>query len=89
MSFILAMTLNQEVQKKAQAEVDRIVGSHRLPEFDDLDDMVYTRAVIMETLRWMTAIPLPVPHATSEDDVYEGYHIPKGAMIIAVSIADI
>jgi len=29
------------------------------------------------------ATPVGVPHATSEDDVYEGYFIPKGSIVIA------
>ncbi|KAJ3816339.1 cytochrome P450, partial [Lentinula raphanica] len=34
-------------------------------------------------LRWQPATPLGVPHATLEDDWYEGYLIPKGTTILA------
>ena len=57
------MALYPEVQAKAQVELDRIVGQRRLPEFDDLANLVYVRAVIMETLRWMPVTPLGFPHS--------------------------
>ena len=86
-SFLLAMALYPNVQKKAQAEVDNVIGSTRLPEFEDLEHLAYVRAVIKETLRWMPVLPFGVPHALTEDDVYKGYHLPKGATVIPVSIA--
>ncbi|OJA14289.1 hypothetical protein AZE42_10371, partial [Rhizopogon vesiculosus] len=36
-----------------------------------------------ETLRWFPVVPLGIPHATVDDDVYEGYYIPKGATVMA------
>ncbi|KAK3616861.1 hypothetical protein LTR56_025676 [Elasticomyces elasticus] len=39
------------------------------------------RAVVKETLRWGQPTPLGVPHILEEDDVHEGYYMPKGAMI--------
>lgn len=79
------MALFPEVQRKAQAELDRVVGPTRLPEFEDLDNMPYMRAVIMEILRWMPVTPFGVPHFTSEEDEYKGYRIPKGTTILPVS----
>ncbi|THH33282.1 hypothetical protein EUX98_g930 [Antrodiella citrinella] len=52
-SFLLAMALFPEVQKRAQAELDRVVGPHRLPDFDDFDNLPYIRAMVMETSRWL------------------------------------
>lgn len=80
------MALFPEVQKRAQAELDRVIGPHRLPEYDDIEQMPYIRALAMETLRWFPTVPIALPHAVSADDEYKGLHIPKGAMIIAVSI---
>ncbi|KIJ23555.1 hypothetical protein M422DRAFT_195788, partial [Sphaerobolus stellatus SS14] len=70
-----------EVQKKAQAELDDVIGSDRLPEFGDKSALPYTVAIYKETMRWHPLLPLGVPHAISEDDVIEGYFIPKGAII--------
>ena len=38
-----------EKQKKAQEEIDAVVGRGRLPSFDDLDKLVYIRAMVKET----------------------------------------
>ncbi|KAH8102190.1 cytochrome P450 [Cristinia sonorae] len=82
LSFLLAMAMFPEVQKKAQAELDRVLGPERLPTFEDVDEIPYIQAVVMETLRWMPVTPFGIPHAVMEDDQYEGYHIPKGTQLI-------
>lgn len=74
-----------DVQRKAQEELDRVVGPNRLPEYDDLDNLAYIRAIAMETMRWMPVFPLGLPHAVTQSDTYRGYHIPKGATVVAVS----
>jgi len=55
--FHLAMVLNPEVQAKAQAEIDRVVGKDRLPNFDDRLALPYVGAVLRETLRWHPVAP--------------------------------
>ncbi|PIL29136.1 cytochrome P450 [Ganoderma sinense ZZ0214-1] len=81
-SFFLAMSQHPDIQKKAQAELDAAVGSGRMPEFSDSDSLVYVNAVIKETLRWHTVVPLSVAHATTADDELHGYFIPKGTVIL-------
>ncbi|CCL98338.1 uncharacterized protein FIBRA_00332 [Fibroporia radiculosa] len=81
-TFILAMVLHPEVYKKAQAEVDRVIGQSRLPDFDDRPSMPYLDCVLKETYRWGCPLPLVVPHQVIQDDEYLGYHIPAGSMII-------
>ncbi|KAJ8592289.1 cytochrome P450 [Rhizopogon salebrosus TDB-379] len=76
--FLLAMLFYPEVQTKAHAEIDRIVGKDRLPDFDDRPALPYLDAILRETLRWHPVAPLGVPHATTTNDVYKGYFIPKG-----------
>lgn len=78
------MAMFPDVQKKAQAELATVVESSRLPEFSDLTGLTYLKALVMETLRWMPSAPVGLPHASTEDDVYRGYHIPKHTMIIPV-----
>ena len=79
------MAMFPNVQKKAQAELDRVVGPGHLPDFDDIDALPYIRAVMMETMRWIPVVPFGVPHRVTADDIYDGYHIPKGSTIIPVS----
>ncbi len=69
-----------EVQKRAHAELDEVVGSARPPTFADLPSLTYVRAMVKETLRWALTIPLGVPHVSIADDWYEGMFIPKGTI---------
>ncbi|KAG1857923.1 cytochrome P450 [Suillus tomentosus] len=79
--FTLAMMNNPEVQERAQAEIDKVVGIDRLPTFDDLPALPYVGALIREVKRWHPVTPLALPHSNTEDDFYRGYFIPKGAVI--------
>ncbi|KAH7912798.1 cytochrome P450 [Hygrophoropsis aurantiaca] len=80
--FVLAMVLNPSVQERARAEIDAVLGGDRLPGFDDRSSLPYIDAVVRETIRWQPVAPSGVPHSTMEDDIYNGYFIPKGATII-------
>jgi cytochrome P450 len=75
------MLVFPEVAKEAQAEVDRVCED-RMPDLNDVPDLPYIRACMKESLRWMPATALGVPHALTEDDSYLGYHIPKDAGVI-------
>lgn len=81
-AFIQAMMVFPEVQKKAQEEIDRVVGPDRLPNVDDYPNLDYIRCCVKETLRWMPTVIMGVPHAVTKDDEYNGWKIPKGATII-------
>ncbi|KAI0129955.1 cytochrome P450 [Xylariales sp. AK1849] len=81
--FFLAMMLFPEVQVKAREEIDRVIGSGRLPEFKDRENLPYIAAVVQETLRWQPIAPLGLPHKTDEDDEFHGYRIPKGSITMA------
>lgn len=82
-AMFVAMSLYPEVQKKAQAELDNVVGPSRLPDFDDLESLTYIRAIIKESLRWHTVTPVGIPHRMVEDDFFRGYFVPAGSAIIA------
>ncbi|KAF9545988.1 cytochrome P450 [Agrocybe pediades] len=84
--FFAAMLCYPEVQKKAQSELDRVLGG-RLPEYTDEEHTPYVTALIKEVLRWKPILPLGVPHTSSHDDVYKEYHIPKGTFVMANSWA--
>ncbi|KAG9316837.1 cytochrome P450 [Chiua virens] len=82
--FLLAMIVYPDVQARAQAEIDSVIGEglERLPHWKDRSSLPYVEAIVKETLRWHPAVPLGIPHATVDDDVYEGYYIPKGATVL-------
>lgn len=81
MALIMAMVLWPEHQRKAQQELDRVLGE-RLPDLVDLDALPYLEAVVRETYRCFPIVPLSIPHAASEDDVYRGFLIRKGTVVI-------
>ncbi|KAG8914565.1 hypothetical protein FRC00_012435 [Tulasnella sp. 408] len=80
-AFLLAMTVFPSVQEKARAEIDRVVGPEQPPSLDQLDDMPYLHAVILETFRWCPLTAGGLPHLSIKDDVYNGYFIPKGTTV--------
>ncbi|KAH8103808.1 cytochrome P450 [Cristinia sonorae] len=79
-SFMLAMTLNPDIQLKAQEEIDRIVGHDRLPAYTDRPNLPYVDAIFRELMRWRPPVPL-VPRSMAQDDVYNGYFVPNGAFV--------
>ncbi|KAI8939893.1 hypothetical protein NX059_003622 [Plenodomus lindquistii] len=80
--FIQAMMVFPEVQKEAQAEIDRVVGLDRMPTIEDAENLPYIRAIVKETIRWMPTTVMAAPHSPIQDDYYEGYKIPKGASVV-------
>ncbi|RDB17158.1 hypothetical protein Hypma_001986 [Hypsizygus marmoreus] len=80
--FMLALCLYPDIQKRAFEEVDRVVGPDRLPTLQDYDNLPYIQACVKETMRWRPLAPAGIPHRLREDDVYEGYFIPKDTICI-------
>ncbi|KAK2735942.1 hypothetical protein FQN55_001906 [Onygenales sp. PD_40] len=81
-AFTLAMVMFPDVQRKAQEEIDRVVGTDRLPSFEDRDKLPYINALVKEALRWWPIAPMGFPHTATEDIEYNGMHIPKGAFLL-------
>ncbi|KAJ6574424.1 cytochrome P450 [Mycena capillaripes] len=81
-SFVLAMTLYPDIQTKAQEELDRLLNGVRLPIMEDRSSLPYVNALIKETLRWHVALPLSIPRRADNDDIYNGYLIPKGCIVL-------
>ncbi|KAK1965983.1 cytochrome P450 [Colletotrichum sublineola] len=82
-TFVLAMAAYPDIQKKAQAEVDSVFGNDGVCS-KKLGGAVlpYLKACFLETLRWRPGFPLAIPHATTQDDIYAGYHIPADTTIL-------
>jgi len=56
------MVLFPEVQKKAQAEIDAVVGNERLPTYADQPQLPYVSALLTEVLRWHNVVPIGMAH---------------------------
>jgi cytochrome P450 len=82
-SFILAMTLYPDIQRKAQQEIDTVVGRDNLPAFEDRPNLPYVNALVKEIARWAPVTPTSVMHSVTEDDTYEGYFIEKDTTMVA------
>lgn len=46
------MVLHPEVQKKAQAEIDKVIGTDHLPTLEDRPDLPYIECVVKEVFRY-------------------------------------
>ncbi|KAG2117063.1 cytochrome P450 [Suillus discolor] len=81
-TFLLAMILYPDVQARARAEIDQAVRHDSMPCLDDRASLPYIDAILHEVMRWYPPAPLGIAHATSNDDVYDGHFIPKGAIVM-------
>lgn len=50
------MVLHPEVQRKAQEELDRVLGG-ALPNFSHRESLPYIEAIVKEVLRWLPVTP--------------------------------
>ncbi|KAI9453322.1 CyP450 monooxygenase [Lactarius psammicola] len=82
LTFFLAMLMNPAAQAKAQEEIDRVIGTDRLPTFDDEPKLPFVSALSKEVFRWQQVAPFAIPHRLMEDDVYNGYFLPKNSIIL-------
>ncbi|XP_019329688.1 PREDICTED: cytochrome P450 2J6 isoform X2 [Aptenodytes forsteri] len=79
---LLYMAVYPEIQARVQAEIDAVIGQARQPALEDRNNMPYTNAVIHEVQRKGNIIPLNVPRLTVKDTVLDGFHIPKGTVLL-------
>lgn len=70
------------IMKKLQKEIDTIVGLDRMVDESDSDKLQYLEMVIKETMRFHPISPLLVPHASMEDCMINGFHIPKQSTVL-------
>lgn len=80
--FVHAMACFPEVQTRMREEIHRVIGTDRLPSFVDRERLPYINAVIKEVYRWKPAAPLGLPRRSQDTDIYRGYYIPKGTIVM-------
>ncbi|KAI5889194.1 cytochrome P450 [Schizophyllum commune H4-8] len=80
-ALVILLATHPEVQRKAQAELDSVVGQGRLPVYEDGEKLPYVRAIVQETHRLKTLVPMSLPHRAIRNVHYKGYLIPEGATI--------
>ena len=79
---ILYLLHHPEVQKRVHEELDNIVGPDKLPSLDDKDKLHFTNAVLHESFRVTSFVPMSVPHYALEDVKVRGYVIPQGSVVL-------
>lgn len=79
---LLYMLHFPEVREKVYAEMKDKIGTDRTPTIHDKTKLTYLNAVIAETLRLTSIVPLSAPHLCSEEVVIRGYTLPKGTWIL-------
>jgi cytochrome P450 len=52
------MVLYPDVQARARAEIDQVVGHDKIPCLDDRASLPYLDAILHEVLRWYPPAPL-------------------------------
>ncbi|KAE8300262.1 Cytochrome P450 2U1 [Larimichthys crocea] len=80
--ILLYMVSHPDIQDKVQAEIDKVVGRHRVPSLTDKGSLPFTEATIMEVQRLTVVVPLAIPHMASETTEFRGYTIPKGTVVV-------
>ena len=58
LALLYALASHPDAQRKAQAEIDLVVGMDRLPTVTDMHDLPFVRALVKEVGRWFTVLPL-------------------------------
>ena len=71
-----------DVMEKLQVEVDAVLGN-RLPTFNDLLKLPYSRMVLHETLSLRPSV-WQLPRIATRDEEIDRYHIPAGMTLIAM-----
>ena len=78
--WCLAMCLYPKFLPKLQDELDRVCPD-KPPTLADVEKLPYLRACIREALRWRPAVPTGIPHELTQDDFFNGYHIPAKSVV--------
>uniref|UniRef100_I3KYY7 Cytochrome P450, family 1, subfamily C, polypeptide 1 n=1 Tax=Oreochromis niloticus TaxID=8128 RepID=I3KYY7_ORENI len=79
--ILLLLVKYPDVQAKLQELIDKVVGRDRLPSIEDRSSLAYLDAFIYETMRFISFVPLTIPHSTTSDVTIEGLHIPKDTVV--------
>ena len=87
-SLFVVLTLFPEVQKRAQAQIDSVTSSERLPTFEDRLRLPYIEAICKELLRWQLVLPLGASSALWCELTYLNNFL-KGSLMLQPRIVSI
>ncbi|KAJ7660077.1 cytochrome P450 [Mycena rosella] len=78
---VMAAALFPETQRKVQEQLDNVVGSGKLPTFQDEAELVQVTAFYLESFRWRPVSAGGFAHRATKDIIWKGYIIPEGARV--------
>ena len=73
-AIVQGLTLYPDVQRRAHAEIDAVVGFDRSPTWEDLPRLPYINMIVKEGHRWRPILPLCFPHAVGQG---ESHYVPS------------
>ncbi|KIJ56796.1 hypothetical protein M422DRAFT_57427 [Sphaerobolus stellatus SS14] len=82
LSFMVSLAGHPHVLEKIHAEMESVLGKDRLPTLDDRPNIPYLKAAYLESIRKYPIAPFVLPHVAREDDIHDGYFIPKGTFVL-------
>lgn len=80
--FVALVASHPEVQDRAHAELDEVIGRDNWPGVEDQHSLPYIRAIIKEVERLHSPFWMGTPHYSTGDFVYNGMYIPKDTVVI-------
>uniref|UniRef100_A0A8C5E7U8 Cytochrome P450 2K1-like n=1 Tax=Gouania willdenowi TaxID=441366 RepID=A0A8C5E7U8_GOUWI len=77
---LLYMAKYPKIQDKVQEELRTVIGDRQV-QMSDKKNLNFTNAVIYETQRLASVVPMSLPHRTSQDVTFQGHFIRKGTTV--------
>ncbi|XP_077235719.1 labd-13Z-ene-9,15,16-triol synthase, chloroplastic-like [Tasmannia lanceolata] len=76
------MMKHPEIMRRAQEELEEVVGKNNVVEEFHLPKLSYLGAILKEVLRLHPLVPFLIPRRPSQSCAVGGYMIPKGAQVL-------
>ncbi|XP_035473806.2 cytochrome P450 2K4 [Scophthalmus maximus] len=83
---LLFMARYPEIQDQVQEELSRVIGSRQV-KAEDRKNLPFVDAVVHETQRMSSVVPMSLPHKTSQDVTFQGHFIKKGTTVFPLLIS--
>jgi cytochrome P450 len=71
-----------DVQEKVFTEIKDIVGTNRSVMLKDKPELVFTNAVLLEVMRFVSQVPFSLPHYAMKNAKIQGFDVDKDTVVI-------
>lgn len=80
MSLVHLMAEHPDIQRRIQEETDLVFGGKEV-NVKERKECPFSQAVLLETMRFVTNLPLGGPHFTHDDCIIRGKLVKKGTRV--------